>query len=375
MPHHKARLRIGKASGNRGGISLPDGNGRGKLSGSDEIEKGLSDNERARLQRFRRARENRRGRQNPAVMPGRLARTSAFAPRRQKLSTDADFKRVYVVKPHTVVQVSGRELGSQHRDALYAIFRVRARRISEQNPHHVPGTFDPITGPPRLVYYLTETTWRELLQATGRTPHVNNLGTLLRSFEEMRSVSFRVFRGDFDAYETAMKRGRLPGAGFSDNLVNRIDWSGVGLDSRVTVRYGEWVKEMFEAKSLVSLNGDVYFRLRSDYAKSFWPFIDSQNTYTYVDIPILSDLAGRDYAEETTKRRVKFREDIRQAFDDMVTAGGLASWRCEEIGNGRRKSFRFHYVHALERQGALNLLPPPEEGQPLGEKGAVLEGE
>jgi hypothetical protein len=271
------------------------GNCRGKLSDSADGEKKLTDSERARLERFERARENRRGRKNPAVMPGRLARTSAFAPRRQKLSTDADFERVYVVKPHTVVQVSGRELGSQHRDALYAIFRVRARRISEPNPHHRAGTSsNPITGPARLVYYLTETTWRELLQATGRTPHVNNLGTLLRSFEEMRSVSFRVFQGDFDAYEAAVKRGRLLGAGFSDNLVNRIDWSGVSLDSCVTVRYGEWVKSMFEAKSLVSLNGDVYFRLKSDYAKSFWPFIDSQNSYTYLDIPILADLAGRD---------------------------------------------------------------------------------
>ena len=216
-----------------------------------------------------------------------------------------------------------------------------------------------------MVYYLAETTWRELLQATGRTPHVNNLGTLLRSFEEMRSVSFRVFQGDFDAYEAAMKRGRLIGAGFSDNLVNRIDWTGVSLDSRVTVRYGEWVKSMFEAKSLVSLNGDVYFRLKSDYAKSFWPFIDSQNSYTYVDISMLADLAGRDYAEETTKRRVKLREDVRQAFDDMVSAGGLASWRCEDIGAGRRKSYRYHYVHALERQGTLNLLEPAEGGEDL----------
>jgi hypothetical protein len=345
------------------------------MSGPDDTEKELSDEERARLQRFRRARENRRGRQNPAILPGRLARTSAFAPRRQKLSSDADFERVYVVRPHTVVQVSGRELGSQHRDALYAIFRVRARRISESNPHHLPGTFDPITGPARVVYYITETTWRELLQATGRTPHVNNLGTLLRSFEEMRSVSFRVFRGDFDAYESAMKRGRLAGAGFSDNLVNRISWSGVALDSKVTVRYGEWVKEMFEAKSLVSLNGDVYFRLKSDYAKSFWPFIDSQNAYTYVDIPTLADLAGRDYAEESTKRRVKFREDVRQAFDDMVTARGLASWRCEEMGSGRRKSYRYHYVHALERQGSLDLLLPSEEGPRLLEDAAALEGE
>ncbi len=342
------------------------GNSGGKLSGLADTEKKLSDSERARLERFERARENRRGRKNPAIMPSRLARTSAFAPRRQKLSTDADFERVYVVKPHTVVQVSGRELGSQHRDALYAIFRVRARRISEPNPHHRPGTFaDPITGPARLVYYLAETTWRELLQATGRTPHVNNLGTLLRSFEEMRSVSFRVFQGDFDAYEAAMKRGRLIGAGFSDNLVNRIDWSGVSLDSRVTVRYGEWVKSMFEAKSLVSLNGDVYFRLKSDYAKSFWPFIDSQNSYTYVDISMLADLAGRDYAEEATKRRVKLREDVRQAFDDMVSAGGLASWKCEEIGAGRRKSYRYHYVHALERQGTLNLLEPAEEDEDL----------
>lgn len=319
-------------------------------------EKTLTDSERARLERFKRARENRRGRKNPAIMPGRLARTSAFAPRRQKLSADADFERVYVVKPHTVVQVSGRELGSQHRDALYAIFRVRARRISEINPHYKAGTTDPITGPARLVYYLTETSWRELLQVTGRTPHVNNLGTLLRSFEEMRSVSFRVFQGNFDAYEAAVKRGRLPGAGFSDNLVNRIDWTGISLDSRVTVRYGEWVKSMFESKSLVSLNGDVYFRLKSGYAKSFWPFIDSQNSYTYVDILTLADLAGREYADEATKRRVKFREDVRQAMDDMVAAGGLSSWRCEEMGSGRRKSQRYHYVHALERQGTLNLL-------------------
>ncbi len=107
---------------------------------------------------------------------------------------------------------------------------------------------------------------------------------------------------------------------------------------------------MFKAKSLVSLNGDVYFRLKSDYAKSFWPFIDIQNAYTYMNIATLADLAGRDYAGEATKQRVKFRQDVRQAFDDTVTAGGLASWRCEEVGTGRHKSC--HYVHALERCSA-----------------------
>lgn len=326
------------------------------MSGSDD--KILTDAERERLARFKRTNENRRGRSRPSVLPSRLARTSAFAPRRQKLSVNADFDRVYVVRPHTVVQVSGRELGTQHRDALYAIFRVRARRTSEANSLYEPGSTSPVTANPRVVYYVAETTWRELLSVTGRAQHVNNLGTMLRCFEEMRSVSFRVFKGDFDAYEAATKRGGLPGAGFSDNLINLIEWSGVSLDSTVTVRYGQWVKSMFEAKNLVSLNSDVYFRLKSDYAKSFWPFIDSQNRYSYLDLSALAELAGRDYNNETQPRRAKFREDIRQAFDDMVAAGGLRSWRQEEHGQGRVRSYRYHYEHALERQGMLDLASP-----------------
>ena len=325
------------------------------MSDTELPKKDLSEDELLRLARFKRTQENRRGRHRPAVLPGRLARTSAFAPRKQKLSTDSTFDRVYVVKPHTVVQVSGRELGTQHRDGLYAIFRVRARRISEINTLYEAGSRDPVTSNPRVVYYLAETTWRELLEVTGRDRHVNNLGTMLRCLEEMRSVSFRVFKGSFDAYEAEAKRGRLPGAGFSDNLVNLIEWSGVELDSKVTVRYGQWVKSMFEQKSLVSLNAEVYVRLRSDYAKSFWPFIDSQNSYSYVDINTLADLAGRDYASDPTRRRVKFREDVRQAFDDMKAAGGLQSWRCEEVGSGRAKGYRYFYVHALPRQGLLDL--------------------
>ena len=120
--------------------------------------------------------------------------------------------------------------------------------------------------------YYTQTTWRELLLTTGRTAHVNNLGSLLRCFEEVRSVSFRVYQGSFDEYNAQVARGRLPGAGFSDNLINEIRWEGVSLDSQVTVKYGAWVRKTFEAKNLVSLNADVIFRLRSDYAKSFWPF-------------------------------------------------------------------------------------------------------
>ena len=87
----------------------------------------LTDRERKRLDRFEKMQQNRRGRSSPAVMPSKLARTAAFAPRKKNLVTDSNFKRVYEFRPHTVVEVSGRELGTQHRDALYALFKLRAK--------------------------------------------------------------------------------------------------------------------------------------------------------------------------------------------------------------------------------------------------------
>jgi hypothetical protein len=321
----------------------------------------LSEAEEKRLRRFRRSVENRRGRSNPAIVPNKLAQTSAFAPRRHNLSSDGSFESVYIARPHTVVHMHGRELGSQHRDAIYAIFRCRARKVSEPNFAYVPGSKDPLTACLRIEYYYTQTTWRELLLTTGRTTHVNNLGSLLRCFEEVRSVSFRVYQGSYDEYEAQRARGRLPGAGFSDNLINEIHWDGITLDSTVTVKYGAWVRKTFEAKNLVSLNADVYFRLRSDYAKSFWPFVDSQPSYTYVDDVTLAELAGRDYRSEDSKKRAKFREDIVQAFKDMVAAGGLSEWRCEVLGTGRQKTYRYHYTHALPRQGLLALEQSAEE--------------
>ena len=236
----------------------------------------LTDRERKRLDRFEKMQQNRRGRSSPAVMPSKLARTAAFAPRKKNLVTDSDFKRVYEFRPHTVVEVSGRELGTQHRDALYALFKLRAKRTEEPNPLYNPNiSAVGLKAPkPTLIYYHTITTWRDILKATGRSAHVNNLGTVLRTFEEMRKVNFRVYTGTFDQYQAASKRGRLAGPGFSDNLLNEIEWSGVELDSPVRVRYGAWVKEMFETKTLVSVNSEIYFKLKSDYAKSLWPAID-----------------------------------------------------------------------------------------------------
>jgi hypothetical protein len=143
----------------------------------------LTDRERKRLDRFEKMQQNRRGRSSPAVMPSKLARTAAFAPRKKNLVTDSNFKRVYEFRPHTVVEVSGRELGTQHRDALYALFKLRAKRTEEPNPLYNPNiSAVGLKAPkPTLIYYHTITTWRDILKATGRSAHVNNLGTVLRT--------------------------------------------------------------------------------------------------------------------------------------------------------------------------------------------------
>ncbi len=65
----------------------------------------------------------------------------------------------------------------------------------------------------------------------------------------------------------------------------------------------------------------------------------------------LAQLAGRDYATMTTRQRIKLREEVRQALDDMVTAGGLASWTCEQVGSGRAKSYRYRYERTAKPQG------------------------
>ncbi len=297
----------------------------------------LSDAEVARLARLARTRANMRGRRNPAVLPSKLARTAAFAPRKHGLSTDADFVRTYVVKPHAVVEVRGRELGTRHRDALIALFRLRAKRFETVGEN----------GQVKGSVYRTDATWRDILKASGLTAHVNNLIVALRILEELRSVTMRVFTGTYDAYETAVAKGRLPSAGWSDGLIGSINWTGVNLDSEVSVTYGEWVRRTFETKNLVSVSADVYFALKSDFARAWWPYIDSQPNHHYITLETLSEMVGRDYRTEPSKKRARFREDVVSAFNDMVRAGGLAEFELEASGPGRTKSYRVIYKHAL----------------------------
>jgi hypothetical protein len=319
------------------------------------VVKDLSDVENARLARFERSHANRRGRSRPSVLPSKLARTSAFAPTNRNLITDSTFTRVYVVEGHSVVEVRGRELGSQHRDALYALFRVRAKALQVPNTEWSSTISTPGVRQFRTIL-VANTTWRDLLKHMGRTEHVNNLGTVLKSLEELRSVSVRVYKGSYDQYLASVKHGRLAGAGFSDGIIGLIEWDGVNLDSPVRVEYGKWVRDTFSQKTLVSLNADTYFRLQTDYAKCLWPWIDSQPNHNWLDEPRAGELIGKpDIMAQPGKIRAEFRRQVREAFDDIVRAGGLQSWNETVTGSGRAKIRKFSWKHAIPRQFELDL--------------------
>ena len=324
----------------------------------DLAKRTYSAEDRKRLEKFRDKRfANKRGRKNPSNIPARLARTSAFAPRRSALSTDSNFERLYVVPGHSVIKVRGRELGTQHRDAIYGVFRVG------KNPRK---QVEQVEGKPvlqRRIYYIVNTSWRELLRAMAKTEHMNNLLTLHEIFEEINQVAFTVYEGSqrelFEAVKTRNwdKLHEISPAGSIRSLFEAIEWTGLDLDSEVTITFGEWTAAMIAQSKLVSLNADVQFELKSGHAKSFWPYVDSMSNHFYVDEDMLAALVGRDiWSDDETKiTRGQFRKDCKQAFDDMVRAGGLKSWRVETFGEGRRKSRRYYYEHKLTKQMELEL--------------------
>ncbi|MGH2343363.1 hypothetical protein ACRC7T_18010 (plasmid) [Segnochrobactraceae bacterium EtOH-i3] len=315
----------------------------------------LSLAEKKRLEKFK----NRRGRKNPSKVPARLARTSAFAPKRSRLNTDSDFDRLYVVPGHSVIRVSGRELGTQHRDAIYAVFRLPSKRVIQKVDHNLSKS-----GLPFSTIREVNTTWRGLLQAMNKTQHTNNLMTLLDVFEDIKKVVFTIFEGgDQEAIAEAVRAHNIVDlqrqgkAGAIGSLIDSVLWEGLELDSEIVIRFGDWSAEMIERAKLVSLNSDVQFALKSDHAKTFWPYIDSMNNHNYIDEDILSALAGRNLwsDDENNITRGQFRKDCKQAFDDMVKVGGITDYKIELIGSGRRKSRRYYYSHSLKTQLELSI--------------------
>ena len=312
-------------------------------------DKKLTPAEIKRIERFKRINDNRRNRKNPSSVPAKLTRTSAFTPRRRGLNTDSRFNHLYIVPKHSVIRVSGRELGSHHRDALYVVFRLKRKTVV------VADDTAPIG---RTNLYQTQTTWRELLTKADRTHHTNNIMILMRTFEEIKQVVMTVYEGNPEHLLEEFKRGTLPDAkGAMGNIIHDIQWDGLGLDDRVIIQYGSWTADMITKGNLVSMNTEVQVKLKSDHAKTFWPYIDSQNNHTFVDESMLGFLSGRDLwnERETSASRAQFRKDCKKAFDDMVKAGGLVEWRSEVRGSGQKKTRRYHYTHALPRQIELDF--------------------
>ena len=315
----------------------------------------LSQADARRIDRLR----NRKGRRKPAKVPARLTRTGAFAPKRRGLITDAGFKRLYVVPRHSVIQVTGRELGSQHRDALYALFRLPHDRVVVTDPKSPIG---------RIALNVTHTTWRDLIIALGLTQHINNVANLVLTFEELMQVTMTVYEGPQERIVPELERGRVPDTPLQGkHLIHEFSAEGTRLDSRVCVTYGQWVTDNMARMKLVSLNADVQFALKSDYAKSFWPYIDGLPRHSWVDEKVLAALVGRDlWAEdETSATRRDFRANCRKAFDDMVRAGGLEGWREEVTGHGRVKGRKYHWT-AATLPGAAETLPDSAEAAPSG---------
>ena len=326
----------------------------------------LTPEEQKRFERRQRTLQNRRGRVNPSVMPDRLARTSAFAPKRQGLITDSNFARIYEVPGYSVVEVRGRELGSQHRDAIYAVFRLKGDKVRIDNPNYRPRTFTT----PFETYYETRTTWRALLRAMGRTEHVNNVTSLAAVFTEIQQVLVIIHEGrslaELERIRASKANRQLPDtSGTAEPIISKVTWDGAQLDSTVTVRFGADMLRMIEKAHLVSINAEVQFRLKSDHAKVFWPFIDSQPNHAYIEEKRLSELAGRKLWGEgvTSAQRAQFRKECREAFKDMVSAGGLSSWTEEVTGTGWKKSRCYRYIHATPRHieitQKLGQLPEP----------------
>ena len=307
----------------------------------------FSPHEQMRIERLK----NRRGRKKPAKIPARLARTSAFAPKRRGLNTDSRFERVYVVPGQSIVRVHGRELGTQHRDLFYAIQRIP----SSPKPIKIEDKHSPLG----FEYLLQKkTTWREICNALGLVEHANNVASIHLTTEELMQVSMTIYEGKEELILEQIANGRLPNAaGSMRHILHEVTYSGISLDDEVIFTYGRWVTDKMQSLHLVSLNADVQFALNSDYAKSFWPYIDSFTKFSWVDEEMLASLVGRELfgENETSSTRRDFRAVCRKAFDDMVRAGGLSEWHEEIRGKGRKKTRRYHYSHALGQQMELAL--------------------
>jgi hypothetical protein len=112
--------------------------------------------------------------------------------------------------------VSGRELGSQHLDALYAVFRL---------PHESMVIKDEKSPVGILRVMVVSTTWRDLLRTMGLTEHVNNITAVHFAFKDIKKVVVTVYEGKQEKLMLDFKEGKLPRVGGKmGNLLHDVEW-------------------------------------------------------------------------------------------------------------------------------------------------------
>ena len=316
---------------------------------------------RPELTRSERSTKNKRGRVNPSKVPAKLTRTSAFLPQSNNLNTDRNFEKVYVVPGYSVLRISGGELGYQHRDALYTLFRLTpSLNIPEEYRRQLTGALRH-----NEVYLCAQSTWRELLDLSGVSPHVNTILTLKKLLQDFQHTLIEEVIGDPEVILEKQKKGRLGGPGSSLPVITGIFWGGDGLNDKIAVVYGESVQKAFRDRYLVSLDHEVQRELKTGYGKSIWPFIDGQPNYTYLPEDTITALIGVNIWEDQTlptgkvlkayNIRADFRKKCRKAFQDMQEKGGLASWNIVKERKRGKTLHTYHYIHGKTRQLELGL--------------------
>ena len=79
--------------------------------------------------------------------------------------------------------------------------------------------------PSSFAYYEVNSTWRTLLQILNIGIHVNNLMTLIRTFEDIKKVVITVYEGDPEKILPLLESRRVTnsfGAGSMENIIREI---------------------------------------------------------------------------------------------------------------------------------------------------------
>ncbi len=297
--------------------------------------------------------KNSIGRSNPSRMPATLARSSAFAPKSRNLNTDSNFHRLYIVDNESIIEVQGRELGYQHRDLCFAIFREEPTVFEIPNPRYEfyeNGLPVNASLPETIELCEVAMTWHELLVARNLTPQTNNKKTILRLLQDMQKVLIVDHEGTPEEVIEKFKQGKISDYGRSQNIFYDISWSGTGLNDKVYIKFGPSIRETFRNKRLVSCNADVQYKLKKGFSKSIWAHIDGRPHFTWIDESRICNLLGIDIWDEDwdAEDRKRHREDVRETFKDMAQAGGILPRFTEKVtGAGKRKERRYFYTHAL----------------------------